>query len=81
MYSLVYLLMTLALVLLVSIATIERTFSTMKFVKNELRNRMRDEWMNDNLIVYVEKDVFNSIDNEFNYCTHFQNIKPCREQL
>ncbi|KAH9666971.1 tetratricopeptide repeat (TPR)-like superfamily protein [Citrus sinensis] len=37
----------------------------MKFVKNELQNRMRDEWMNDNLIVYVEKDVFNSVDNEF----------------
>ena len=36
----------------------------MKFVKNELRNRIGDEWMNDNLIVYVEKYVFNSVDNE-----------------
>ncbi|KDO42614.1 hypothetical protein CISIN_1g044298mg, partial [Citrus sinensis] len=61
---LVYLLVTLALVLPVSTATIERTFSAMKFMKNELWNQMGDEWMNDSLIVYTEKDVFNSIDNE-----------------
>ncbi|ESR64798.1 hypothetical protein CICLE_v10010399mg [Citrus x clementina] len=42
-YPLVYLLVTLALVLPVSTATIERTFSAMKFVKNELRNQMGDE--------------------------------------
>ena len=36
----------------------------MKFVKNELRNWMGDECITDNLIVHVEKDVFNSIDNE-----------------
>ena len=52
----------------------------MKFVKNELRNRTRDELMNNNLIVYVEKDVFNSVDNEF-ITQHFQNMKSCREQL
>ncbi|KAH9801959.1 TTF-type domain-containing protein [Citrus sinensis] len=42
-YPLVYLLVTLALVLPVSTATIERTFSAMKFVKNELRNQIGDE--------------------------------------
>ncbi|KAH9751300.1 TTF-type domain-containing protein [Citrus sinensis] len=42
-YPLVYLLVTLALILPVSTATVERTFSAMKFVKNELRNRMGDE--------------------------------------
>ncbi|XP_052299746.1 uncharacterized protein LOC102628599 [Citrus sinensis] len=42
-YPLVYLLVTLALVLPVSTATIERTFSAMKFVKNELQNQMGDE--------------------------------------
>ena len=73
--------MTLALVLPVSMATVERrTFSAMKFVKNELRNRMGDEWMNNNLIVYIEKDVFNSIDNEF-IAQRFQNMKSRREQL
>ncbi|KAH9671440.1 TTF-type domain-containing protein [Citrus sinensis] len=79
-YPLVYLLVTLALILPVSTATVERTFSAMKFVKNELRNRMGDEWMNDNLIVYVEKDVFNSIDNE-SIAQYFQSMKSRREQL
>ena len=36
----------------------------MKFVKNELWNQIGDEWLNDNLIICVEKDEFNSIDNE-----------------
>ena len=31
---------------------------------NELRNRMGDQRMNDCLVVYIEKDVTCSIDNE-----------------
>jgi hypothetical protein len=42
-YPLVYLLVTLALILLVATATIERGFSTMNIVKNRLRNRMKDQ--------------------------------------
>ena len=41
---------------------------------------MRDVWMNNNLIVYVKKDVFNSVDNEF-IAQRFQNMKSDREQL
>ena len=63
-YPLVYLLVKLALTLLVVTATVERSFSIMKYIKNELRNRMRDQWMNDCLIVYIKKDVACSIDNE-----------------
>ena len=37
-YPLVYLLVKLALTLLVATATIERSFSAMKYIKNELRN-------------------------------------------
>jgi hypothetical protein len=29
-----------------------------------LRNKTGDKWMNDSLIVYVEKDIFDKIDNE-----------------
>ena len=36
----------------------------MKYIKNELRNRMRDQWMNDYSIVYIERNVACSIDNE-----------------
>ena len=37
-YPLIYLLMTLALILLVTTATVERAFSTMNIIKNRLRN-------------------------------------------
>ena len=46
----------------------------MKYIKNELRNRMGDQWMNDCLIVYIEKDVVCSIDNE-TIMQRFQNMK------
>ena len=42
MYPLVYLLVKLVLTLLVATVTMERSFSTMKYIKNELRNRMGD---------------------------------------
>ena len=36
----------------------------MKYIKNELRNRMGDQWMNDCLVVYIEKYVASNIDNK-----------------
>ena len=41
-YPLVYSLVTLALILLVAIVTIERVFSTMNIIKNRLHNQIRD---------------------------------------
>ena len=35
-----------------------------KFIKNRLCNQMGDQWMNDCLVTYIEKDVFDSIGNE-----------------
>ncbi|XP_024178590.1 zinc finger MYM-type protein 1-like [Rosa chinensis] len=79
-YPYVYLLITLALVLPVATASVERVFSSMNIIKNRIRNRMGDQWMNDCLIVYLEKDIFNSIDNE-SIIQRFQNIAPRRGQL
>ena len=79
-YPLVYLLVKLALTLPVATVTVEKSFSAMKYIKNELRNRMGDRWMNDCLIVYIEKDVICSIDNE-TIMQRFQNIKTRRRQL
>ena len=76
----VYLLVKLDLTLLVATATVERSFSVMKYIKNELRNRMGDQWMNDCLIVYIEKDVAYSIDNE-TIMQRFQNMKTRKRQL
>ena len=79
-YPLVYLLVKLALILPVATATIERAFSTMKIVKNRLCNRMSDQWMTNNLIVYIEKDISDCIDNDV-IIQRFQNMKSCRGQL
>ncbi|XP_073263612.1 uncharacterized protein [Populus alba] len=48
----------------VATATVERVFSAMHIVKSRLRNKMGDKWMNDSLVVYIEKDIFDKIDNE-----------------
>ncbi|KAJ6964023.1 hypothetical protein NC652_002337 [Populus alba x Populus x berolinensis] len=54
----------LSLLLPDATATVERVFSIMHIVKSRLRNTMRDKWMNDSLVVYIEKDIFDKIDNE-----------------
>ncbi|CAN6687026.1 unnamed protein product [Malus baccata var. baccata] len=79
-YLLVYLLLTLALILPVATASVERVFSAMNIVKNTLRNRMGDLWMNDCLVAYIEKDIFNSIEDEA-IMQRFQNMKTRRGQL
>ena len=79
-YPLVYLLLNLAMILPVATSTMERVFSAMKIVKNRLRNRLRDAWMSDCLVTYIEKDVFNKIDNEL-IIQQFQNMKSRGGQL
>ncbi|XP_042423385.1 zinc finger MYM-type protein 1-like [Zingiber officinale] len=63
-FPLVYRMIELALLLPVATATVERVFSAMNIVKTDLQNRIGDEWMNDSLVVYIEKNVFNIVDNE-----------------
>ena len=63
-YPLVYLLVKLVLTIPIAIATVERSFSAMKYIKNELRNRMGDRWMNDCLVVCIGRVVACSINNE-----------------
>lgn len=73
-FPLVYRLIELALLLPVATASVERVFSAMKLVKTDARNRMCDEWMNDSLVVYIEKKIFNSIDDE-RILRRFQEMK------
>ncbi|XP_028115737.1 zinc finger MYM-type protein 1-like [Camellia sinensis] len=61
-HPLVYLLLTLALILTIATVIVERVFSAMNIVKNRLRNRMSDKWMYDSLVVYIERDIFDSIE-------------------
>ena len=34
------------------------------FLKMVCHDRMGDKWMNDSLVVYIKKDIFDNIDNE-----------------
>nr|XP_028961687.1 zinc finger MYM-type protein 1-like [Malus domestica] len=79
-FQYVYLLIELALVLPVATASVERAFSAMNIIKSPLHNRMGDQWLNDSLVVYIEKDVFSCIDNE-TIMTRFQSMKSRRGQI
>jgi hypothetical protein len=79
-FSLVYMLIKFSLLLPVTTATVERVVSAIHIIKSRLQNRMGDKWMNDSLVIYIEKYIFNKIDNEI-IMKQFQNIKTRREQL
>jgi len=51
-----------SLLLTVATATVKIVFSAMHIVNNRLRNRMK--WTNNSLVVYIEKYIFDEIDNE-----------------
>ncbi|XP_022859117.1 zinc finger MYM-type protein 1-like [Olea europaea var. sylvestris] len=72
-FSLVYRLITLVLILPVATTSVERVFSTMNLIKNDLRNKMGDEMLNDNLVVYMERDLFMKLENE-TILQRFQNM-------
>ncbi|KAL3846209.1 hypothetical protein ACJIZ3_003612 [Penstemon smallii] len=79
-FSLVYKLVTLSLILPVATASVERAFSAMKMVKNRLRNRMGDQWLNDSLVVFIERDIFSDISNDA-IIDRFQKMKNRRGVL
>ena len=55
-------------------------FSTRKIVKTWLPNRLGDQILIDCLVIYIEKDIFNCIDNAtIIHC--LQNMKTRRGQL
>ncbi|KAK4738617.1 hypothetical protein R3W88_002314 [Solanum pinnatisectum] len=79
-YSLVYLLVKLTLILPVATATVERAFSSMKHIKNEVRNSIGKQYLNDYLVCYIERDVFINVSNDV-IIDSFQNMKTRRGQL
>jgi hypothetical protein len=46
----------------VATASVERIFSAMNIIKTDLRNRVSDEWFNDLMICYTEREIFRSLD-------------------
>ena len=80
-FSLVYHLIELALILSIAIATVERAFLAMKFIKTNLRNKMSGEWLNHRMICYIEQaDVFaNILDDDI--LQKFQELKSRLKKL
>jgi len=56
-YHLVDRLIQLILTLLVSMTNTEWAFSVMKLVKTRFHNKMNDDFLADNLVVYVKKKI------------------------
>jgi hypothetical protein len=79
-FPLVYKLIELALLLPVSTASVERSFSAMNIIKRELRNKIEDDWMNDLMVCYTEKEIFKSLDDEI-IIRRFQRLKTRRMQF
>jgi len=52
----VYHLIELILILPVATTSVERIFSALNIIKTNLRNKMGDEWLNDLMICYTDKD-------------------------
>ncbi|KAM3359379.1 zinc finger MYM-type protein 1-like [Capsicum galapagoense] len=57
-WPLVYLLVKLTLILPFATTSVERAFSSMNYIKNELHNIMGDEFLNGYLVCYVEHKIF-----------------------
>jgi hypothetical protein len=76
----VYRLVELALILPVATATVERAFFAMNIIKTERRNKMGDEWMNTNMLCYIERDMFVEIQDE-KILKHFQGLRTRKINL
>lgn len=63
-YPFIYLILKLSLILPVSTATVEIAFSTMNIIKNQMWNHMGDDWLNECLVIYIERDIFVDVENE-----------------
>lgn len=76
-YPLVFLLIKLVLILPVATANVERVFSRMTFVKNKLRNNMGDQFLNDCLVTFIEKEMFLQISDD-KIVNRFREMKTRR---
>jgi hypothetical protein len=79
-YYLIDRLIRLVLTLPVSTATTERAFSAMKIVKTRLRNKMEDEFLGDNLLIYIEREIAKSFNSDL-ILDDFVSLRPRRMQF
>ena len=70
----------MVLTLPVSTTTTERAFSAVKIVKTKLRSKMKDEFLANSLITYIEKDIAKLFDDD-SIIDDFDLKKEQRAQL
>ncbi|RYR62905.1 hypothetical protein Ahy_A04g020658 [Arachis hypogaea] len=46
----------------------------MNIIKSRLHNQIGNKWLNNCLVTYIEREIFNQVDNE-TIIQHFQNMK------
>jgi len=66
--------------LLVSTVTIERSFSTIKIIKNRFRNKMEAEFLTNTMIIYIERDIVTSLSSD-SIIADFKSLKEHRGTL
>jgi hypothetical protein len=76
-YYLIDRLICLVLTIPVSTATTEQAFLVMKIIKTKLRNKMEDEFFEDNLLIYIEKKIAKSFNSEL-ILDDFVSLRPRR---
>nr|XP_023909338.1 uncharacterized protein LOC112021000 [Quercus suber] len=64
----------------VSTATSKRAFSAMKIVKTRLRNKMEDEFLSNNLVVYIEREIAENFTTD-SILDDFRSLKERRLQF
>ncbi|KAG6682118.1 hypothetical protein I3842_13G122100 [Carya illinoinensis] len=79
-YYLIDRLVRLILTLPVSIATNERAFSAIKIVKTRLRNKIEDEFLTNNLVIYFEREIAKNFDLD-SILDDFVCLKECKLQF
>jgi len=70
----------LVLTLLVFTAITEQTFSAMKHVKAVLRNKIKEEFLADSMMIYIEQEIIEDIDSD-SIIDEFYSTKHRRVQL
>ena len=76
-HNLIDRLLRLLLTLPVSIASAERVFSILKIIKTRLRNKMKDEFLANSLLVHIEGEIARGYSYE-DVISDFQDLKKRR---
>ncbi|XP_071697594.1 uncharacterized protein [Rutidosis leptorrhynchoides] len=79
-YNVLDKLIRLILTLPVLTATTERAFSGMKLCKTRLRNKISDDFLADNLLVYIEREIAEKFDSD-SIIDDFKMLKGRRAEL